>query len=70
MVAGGGACELRLAAHLKVLADKTPGLEQVGAMALIFCFTFTVTVGFQTTGPIKGSFFLPCPEDFLSNLHR
>jgi hypothetical protein len=29
MVAGGGACELRLAAHLKVLADKTPGLEQV-----------------------------------------
>eukprot|EP00291_Cryptomonas_curvata_P011808 CAMPEP_0172188030 /NCGR_PEP_ID=MMETSP1050-20130122/21678_1 /TAXON_ID=233186 /ORGANISM="Cryptomonas curvata, Strain CCAP979/52" /LENGTH=534 /DNA_ID=CAMNT_0012862441 /DNA_START=9 /DNA_END=1610 /DNA_ORIENTATION=- len=28
MVAGGGACELRLSAHLKVLADKTPGLEQ------------------------------------------
>jgi hypothetical protein len=31
MVAGGGSCELRLAAHLKGLAEKTPGLEQVGA---------------------------------------
>ena len=28
MVAGGGACELRLAAHLNELAEKTPGLEQ------------------------------------------
>ena len=28
MVAGGGACELRLAAHLKELAAQTPGLEQ------------------------------------------
>mmetsp|Transcript_69763 Transcript_69763/g.145464 ORF Transcript_69763/g.145464 Transcript_69763/m.145464 type:complete len:332 (+) Transcript_69763:834-1829(+) len=28
LVAGGGACELRLAAELKDLANKTPGLEQ------------------------------------------
>ena len=28
MVAGGGACELRLASHLNALAAKTPGLEQ------------------------------------------
>lgn len=28
MVAGGGACEIRLAAHLNELAEKTPGLEQ------------------------------------------
>ena len=28
MVAGGGACEIRMASHLNALAEKTPGLEQ------------------------------------------
>jgi len=58
MVAGGGACEIRLASHLNDLAGKTPGLEQYAIKKFAETFetiprTLAENAGHDTTSTVS-----------------
>jgi len=58
MVAGGGACEIRLANHLNELAEKTPGLEQYAIKKYAEAFetiprTLAENAGHDTTSTVS-----------------